>query len=75
MEWAGLVAPANVSADNLRILRAAYEKATQSPAFEQAIEHHGFTAIHESSDAFRKLIDSETRKWRDVVKAAGIVMQ
>ena len=40
MEWAGLVAPATCAADNLRVLRAAYEKATQSPAFEKSIEHH-----------------------------------
>jgi tripartite-type tricarboxylate transporter receptor subunit TctC len=72
-EWDGLVAPANVSAETMAILRSAYETAAASPALRQAVEKFGYEPTQESASDFRQAIETEMKKWTDVVKTTGIV--
>ena len=71
--WFGIWAPAKTPPDVVARLHAAITKALRVPAVEAAFEAAGnHTAINESPQAFAAFVQSENRKWADIVRMSGI---
>ncbi len=70
--WMGLLAPAGTPTEAvLRLSRAANE-ALRAPEVRKALGAQGFSTIGGTPDVFARTIDSELKKWSDVVSAAGL---
>jgi tripartite-type tricarboxylate transporter receptor subunit TctC len=72
LAWFGLVAPAGTPSDRVERLRDEAAKVLQDPAFAGRIEALGGSLVLSSPAAFRAFIESETPRWRALVKALGI---
>jgi tripartite-type tricarboxylate transporter receptor subunit TctC len=69
--WFGLLAPAGTPADVVSRVQAEAAKALSAPALKERLQTQGAIPSGMSSTEFAKWIDSETRKWAQVVKASG----
>ncbi len=58
--------------DLVRKLNEESVKALAQPEFRQKLEQVGFVVVGNTPAEFRKFIQSEIGKWREVIKAAGI---
>ena len=70
--WFGVVAPASTPSSIVRTLNGAINAALTDDAVQASIRKLGVEPVAESRQAFDDYIRSETRKWADVVKSAGI---
>jgi tripartite-type tricarboxylate transporter receptor subunit TctC len=73
--WYGLIAPAGTPADVLKVLNASVEKAISSGVFKTIEANEGLTFAAGTPDDFNRYLQSETVRWRDVVKAAHVQLQ
>ncbi len=69
--WFGLLAPAGTPPDVVLRLQQETAKVLAKPAIKERLRDLGAIPSGNSSADFAKLIDSEIKKWGDVVKAAG----
>jgi len=69
--WFGLLAPAGTPAEVVSRVHAEAAKALSAPALKERLESQGAIPSGIGSAEFTKWIDSETRKWAQVVKASG----
>jgi tripartite-type tricarboxylate transporter receptor subunit TctC len=70
--WLGLVGPAGMNPAVRDRINADVKKAMQSDAGKQMFAKLGMQPIGSSAEEFRRYIDSEYKRWGDVVKSAGI---
>ena len=70
--WFGVVAPASTPMPVVTTLHDAINAALNDEAVKASIVKLGVEPVAESRDAFDAYIRSETQKWADVVKTAGI---
>ncbi len=70
--WFGLMAPAGVPSTTVGRINAAIRKAMTSPDVVETLAKLGAEPNQWSEQQFGSLIASETRKWGQVIKAAGI---
>lgn len=70
--WFGIVAPAKTSDANVQKLHSAVARILQDPAIARQFLSMGNEVGSGSSADFQKLIDSESTRWRTVVRAAKI---
>lgn len=70
--WHGVLAPAGVSPEIAKKLADAVHAATLEPAVQAALARMGAEPGEEVLDAFGKVIQAETVKWGEVVKAANV---
>ncbi len=70
--WYGMVAPANTPPAIVAILNKAAVEAIKDPEVSSKLAAQGATLIGDSPESFRAYIASETKKWADVIKDAGV---
>ena len=73
--WYGLFAPAGVSPAAVMRLNQAIVKALASPDVRQKFMAQGVEPTTSAPEAFRKLVDDETARWRSLIQAAGIKLE
>ncbi len=69
--WFGLLAPAGTPPDIVQRIQQEVAKSMQTPAIREKLLAQGAIAGGGTPAAFAQLIDSEHRKWAQVVKASG----
>ncbi len=69
--WFGLLAPAGTPADIVGRLQQETARALGAPALKERLLAQGAIPSGNTPAEFAKLIDAETRKWAQVVKASG----
>ena len=69
--WFGLLAPAGTPMDIVNRIQQEAAKAMGTPALKERLQSQGAIPSGITSAEFAKLIESETRKWAEVVKASG----
>lgn len=70
--WFGLVAPAAIPALTLRKLTADVADALQEEDVRKKIMAAGLIPESSTPQAFRQLIESETRRWREVIESNNV---
>jgi tripartite-type tricarboxylate transporter receptor subunit TctC len=73
--WFGFFVPANTPKQVVDWLYTEAKKAFTSPDVKAQWEKQGLIAMLESPDGTRKFVDSEYKRWGDVIKKANITMQ
>ncbi len=74
-DWAGIVASPSVPADVVPILNAEIAKVLAEPAVAEQFLKMGIELQASSPQAFGELMRSETAKWREVIRTAGVRME
>ncbi len=69
--WFGLLAPAGTPADVVNRVQQETAKALALPAIKERLQAQGAIPSGHAPADFAKLIDAETKKWAQVVKASG----
>jgi tripartite-type tricarboxylate transporter receptor subunit TctC len=70
--WWGMLAPAGVAPEIAARLTGELKAILDSPELAARLAPLGVTASHASPAQFRALIESDTARWADIVKSAGI---
>ncbi|OZI39528.1 LacI family transcriptional regulator [Bordetella genomosp. 1] len=70
--WTGMVGPANLPAPAVQALNARLQTVLAEPEMKRRLADEGSQVLGGTPQAFRQYLDSETVKWGEVVKAAGI---
>jgi tripartite-type tricarboxylate transporter receptor subunit TctC len=70
--WSGVIAPAGVPRPIIDKLNAAINRAIQSPGFKNRFAKIGDEPAGGPPEEFAALIASDSKKWGDVIKRAGI---
>jgi tripartite-type tricarboxylate transporter receptor subunit TctC len=70
--WGGVIAPASVPWPIIDTLNAAMNRAIQSPAFKDHFAAIGDEPAGGTPEEFAALIASDSKKWGEVIKRAGI---
>lgn len=70
--WYGILAPAGTPSEVVAKLKASFGAAVQARAFQQALAKQGAKVRAFGSDAFARLIDSETKRWTAIIRDAGL---
>jgi tripartite-type tricarboxylate transporter receptor subunit TctC len=73
--WAGVIAPAGVSHPIVEKLNAAINKAIASADFKARFATIGEEPAGGTTDEFAALIASDSKKWGEVIKRAGITFE
>ena len=73
--WFGLVAPAGTSSQAVQRLQQAVARAMQQTAVRTRVEDLGATPIGNASQEFGNEMAMELSKWREVAKAANILLE
>jgi tripartite-type tricarboxylate transporter receptor subunit TctC len=69
--WFGLLAPAGTPAEIVGRIQQETAKALQSPMLKERLQAQGAIPSGNTPAEFARLIDSETKKWAQVVKVSG----
>jgi len=70
--WGGVVAPKGTPLDVVNALNLALNTALRQPEVRQGLKSLGAEPVGGSPEAFKKLIDDETVKWRSIIESAKI---
>lgn len=70
--WNGVLAPAGVSPAIVALLNREIVKAVNQPQVRERLSSLSLEPIPSTPEQFRKVLDSELKKWAEVVKAANI---
>jgi tripartite-type tricarboxylate transporter receptor subunit TctC len=70
--WYGMVAPSGIPAPILATLHKAAVDALKDPEVISKLSSQGATLVGNTPDQFRTFIASETKKWAEVIKDAGV---
>ncbi|OZI34489.1 MFS transporter [Bordetella genomosp. 10] len=70
--WGGVVAPAHTPADVVARINSEIDAALQSKEVLDGLATLGAVPAGGSPAEFKQLIDSETRKWHDIIESAHI---
>jgi tripartite-type tricarboxylate transporter receptor subunit TctC len=70
--WYGMVAPAGTPATVVATLNRIAVEAMRDPAVKEKLADQGTTLIGDTPEHFGSFIDSEIRKWAEVIKEAGV---
>jgi tripartite-type tricarboxylate transporter receptor subunit TctC len=73
--WWGVLAPAGLSPAIAARLTAELQAALDTPELATRLQPLGVAPAHAAPQQFRALIASDTARWADIVKAAGITVQ
>ena len=72
--WWGVAAPAGLPADMIGTLNAAMRAALDDAELRDKLAKLNVDPTPSSPAEFKSLIESETRKWADVIKRAKITV-
>ena len=70
-----MLAPAGLPPEITTRLTGSLKAILDSPEFVTRLAPLGVTASHTSPAQFRALIESDTKRWADIVKSVGISPQ
>ncbi len=70
--WYGMVAPAKTPPDIVAALNKAAVEAMKDPTVIEKLSSQGAILVGNTPDEFRAFIESDTKKWSDVIKEAGV---
>lgn len=70
--WYGMIAPAATPPDIIAKLNRAVNEAAKSKDVIDKLAVQGVAAEGSTQEAFAKMLEDETRKWGDVIRATGI---
>lgn len=70
--WGGVVAPNGTPGEIIQALNKALGSALRAPEVLKGLASLGAEPVGGSPEQFTRLIDSETRKWRQIIETAGI---
>lgn len=70
--WFGFMAPASTPAPVIDRLNREVNAVLADPAVKSRMQQLGLQSVGDSPAEFGQFIDSEARKWGDIIKAAGI---
>lgn len=70
--WGGVVAPKGTPGEIIQTLNKALGNALRAPEVLKGLALLGAEPVGGSPAQFTRLIDSETRKWRQIIETAGI---
>ena len=70
--WYGMVAPANTPPDIVAKLNKAAVEAIKDPTVIEKLSSQGAILVGNTPDEFRAFIESDIKKWADVIKEAGV---
>jgi tripartite-type tricarboxylate transporter receptor subunit TctC len=73
--WWGVLAPAGLSPAIAARLTTELQAVLDTPEFATRLQPLGVAPAHVAPEQFRALIASDTARWADIVKAAGITVQ
>ncbi|WP_020202969.1 MULTISPECIES: Bug family tripartite tricarboxylate transporter substrate binding protein [Cupriavidus] len=70
--WAGLVAPAGTPQPVIDRMSKEIAEAVRSAEVQKKLENLGFIGVGSTPDAFRKLIERDSARYAEIIKAAKI---
>lgn len=70
--WGGVVAPNGTPGEIIQALNKALGNALRAPEVLKGLASLGAEPVGGSPEQFTRLIDSETKKWRQIIETAGI---
>jgi tripartite-type tricarboxylate transporter receptor subunit TctC len=70
--WYGMVAPAATPPAIVAMLNRVANEAMTDPSVKEKMADQGLTLAGDTPEHFRGFIDSETKKWANVIKEAGV---
>ncbi|MGO4577284.1 Bug family tripartite tricarboxylate transporter substrate binding protein [Cupriavidus sp. 2TAF22] len=70
--WAGLMAPAGTPQPVIDRMSKEIAEAVRSPDVQKKLENLGFIGVGSTPDEFRKLIDRDSARYAEIIKAAKI---
>jgi len=70
--WYGMIAPAATPPTVIATLNRVANEAMADPSVKEKMADQGLTLAGDTPEHFRQFIDTETRKWADVIKKAGV---
>jgi tripartite-type tricarboxylate transporter receptor subunit TctC len=70
--WQGIVAPANTPREIVGKLSSEIQTALADPSVQEKLRAAGIEPMKSTPEDFATYLQSETLKWRDVIKAANI---
>lgn len=73
--WMGVVGPAGVEPAVVKKLHAALAQTLQDPATKSKLDDLGMLTIGDTPEQFATFIDSEYKKWGDVIRRANVQVQ
>ncbi|MDQ8730293.1 tripartite tricarboxylate transporter substrate binding protein [Bradyrhizobium sp. LHD-71] len=73
--WYGLIAPAGTPKDIIAKLNRAANEAAKSKDVIDKLAVQGVDAEGSTPEAFAKMIDDETKKWGEVIRASGVKLE
>ena len=73
--WIGLLAPAKVPGDIVRKLSSEMQKVIDAPDVHAKLIEYGIDPVGGTPEQFDAFIQSEARRWADVVKKANIRLE
>jgi tripartite-type tricarboxylate transporter receptor subunit TctC len=72
--WIGLMAPAGVPADTMRLLAAAISEAVHSEGLAARLKRDGIEPVGNSPADFGALIAKEVAQWRELGRATHMTV-
>lgn len=73
--WFGFLLPAGTPSDVIATLRAVMDVVLNSPSVQAQLRMQGIDVVKLAPDEFARYIRSETNKWAELIRVAGIVAQ
>jgi tripartite-type tricarboxylate transporter receptor subunit TctC len=73
--WYGLLAPAGTPPDIVATLNRVAVEAMGDPVVKDKLAAQGAILVGDTPEQFRSFIEAEIRKWKQVIKDAGIVAE
>ncbi len=70
--WIGILAPARTPQPVIDRLQRELSAVVREPAIEERLARLGITAVGSTSDEFRRQIETDLKKYAEVVRASGI---
>ncbi|WP_458097539.1 Bug family tripartite tricarboxylate transporter substrate binding protein [Roseomonas sp. WA12] len=73
--WFGVVAPGRTPRPAVEAISAALQDAVRQPAFRAKLAEQGAEPVGDAPAAFEDFIAAEIRRWGEVVRKAGVVVE
>jgi len=70
--WLGLGVPKGIPAENLKILREAFKKASEDPAYIEIMKRIGLPPVYLDGDAYKKFVIEGSVEIGKVIKEMGL---
>lgn len=72
-EWKAVIGPAGMKDSEINTLNQAINEALVDPEFIEAMRREGSDPVGGSSEEFRKLLEDEYVRWKEVSENAGLI--